>query len=109
MIFDFQTEPTGSTEKFLKTVTKYKISPVEHEREVLENILNHILKETKYYKTNWVADMIDFRVGDSFRILSGVRADAVVTSLPWDGPENSRRFDADELCMSARWRDVPVS
>lgn len=53
--------------------------------------------------------MIDFRVGDSFRILSGVRADAVVTSLPWDGPENSRRFDADELCMSARWRDVPVS
>ena len=49
-----------------------------------------------------VADKIDFRVGDCFEILSGVRADAVVTSPPWGGPGYSRRFDANDLCS----RDV---
>lgn len=47
-----------------------------------------------------VADRIDFRVGDSFLVLSGVKAHAVITSPPWAAPawDRYRRFDVQDIC-----------
>jgi 23S rRNA G2445 N2-methylase RlmL len=45
-----------------------------------------------------VDEKIDFRVGDYFNILDRVRADTVVTSLPWGRPGYSRYFDTNDLC-----------
>ncbi|XP_025425625.1 trimethylguanosine synthase-like [Sipha flava] len=46
-----------------------------------------------------VAHRIEFRVGDSFAALSGVTADAVITSPPWTAPawDRNRRFSAEDL------------
>jgi trimethylguanosine synthase len=47
-----------------------------------------------------VAHRIEFRVGDSFAALSGLTADAVITSPPWTAPvwDRNRRFSAEDFC-----------
>jgi precorrin-6B methylase 2 len=42
-----------------------------------------------------VSYRIEFRVGNSFATLSGVTADAMITSPPWD---RNRRLNVEDLC-----------
>lgn len=41
---------------------------------------------------------IDFRVGDSYQILAEIKADAVVTSPPWEGKFHAKDIGSEKEC-----------